>query len=371
MDSQGYITELFFSLVRCGMGKEKELPCIPTPREWEELFDISKKQTLAAITFNGVQALPQEQRPPKDILLQWYSTCESNRRASNGLTRKAIAVSQKFKAEGFNSCILKGQGIARLYPNPELRTPGDIDIWLQGGTERVLQYIRSITPECEPTYHHVDFDISPDASIEVHYRPTWMYNPFHNRHLQRFFAQSEQEQFSNTVATPFGKLNTPTVSFNRIFIPIHIYRHLFSEGIGLRQILDYYYVLAQGFTAEEKALCQSQFRLFGISRFMRALMYVMQQVFMLEDEFLITDPDSNHGKFLLHEIISAGNFGKYDKRYEQTGRGYSIPHLKNQAKRSLMLIARYPSETFWSPLFKAWHYCWRKRKRTTKKHISI
>ena len=354
------VLELFFSLIRCGIGKEKELMSVPTPEEWEALFDIARKHTLAGIAFNGIQSLPQEQLPPKHILLQWYSISEKIKKQSIELTKRAIAVSQKFREEGFGNCILKGQGIARLYPVPELRTPGDIDIWVEGGCDRVLQYIRSITPDCKPTYHHVDFDILPDIDIEVHYRPTWMYSPAANRRLQKFFTRTQAKEFGNTIDTPQGKLHAPTTAFNRVFIPIHIYRHLFDEGIGLRQILDYYFVLLQGFTEEEKAESRAQFRQFGISRFMRALMYVMKEIFDIDDEYLITEPNTKSGKFLLHEIMTAGNFGMYDPRYGQVGRGFTIPHFKSQARRMSMLVTQYPTETFWSPFFKIWHYFWRK-----------
>lgn len=361
MNSECGITELFFSLIRQGIGIEEEFPKTPTPEEWAALFHLSTKHAIAGITFRGIESLPKEQRPPKEILLQWYSISEKIKKRNKELTKKSISVSQKFKSEGFRNCILKGQGIALLYPIPELRTPGDIDIWLEGGCEKVLKYIKKIVPDCKPKYHHVDFNVLPGTAIEVHYRPTWMYNPLHNKRLQKYFTDKSQQQFTNEASTPCGNLAVPTTEFNQIYIPVHIYRHLFDEGIGLRQILDYYFVLKQGFTNKEKTDCQAMFKQFGMSRFMHALMYVMQEVFKLSNEHVIISPDKKHGKHLLQEILISGNFGKYDPRYKQTARGLNFVHIKNQAKRSLMLITHYPSETLWNPLFKTWHYFWRKR----------
>ena len=355
------ITELFFALIRCGIGKEQSLPCSPSHEEWQALFDMSKKQTLAGITFSGIENLPQEQRPPKEILLQWYSLSESIKRANASLNSKASALSQKFSEEGFGNCILKGQGIAQSYPNPQLRTPGDIDIWLDGGCDRVLRYIRSITPDCKPTYHHVDFNISHDVEIEVHYRPTWMYSPIDNRRLQRYFSEHAQAQFSNTVGTVEGSFSAPTQVFNMVYIPIHIYRHLFSEGIGLRQILDYYYVLMHEYSDAEKEECRKVLASVGVRRFMPALMYVMQQVFHIDEEHMICPPNKKSGEFLMREIMTAGNFGHHDTRYKATGGGYSLALLHNLIKRSFILVTRYPSEVLWAPAFKIWHFIWRKR----------
>ena len=355
------ITDLFFALIRCGIGKEEMLPSIPTPEQWRELFDLSKKHTLAGITFNGIERLPQEQRPPKDLLLQWYILRENTKNANISLNKKVAAISHKFKEEGFNNCILKGQGIAQLYPNPLLRTPGDIDIWLEGGCNKVVSYIRTIAPECKPTYHHVDFNISNEVDIEVHYRPTWMYSPTMNRRLQKFFSEHEATQFSNTISTGQEEFNAPTPAFNMVYIPIHIYRHLFSEGIGLRQILDYYYVLMQETGSNEKAECKAMLTSINLSRFMQSLMYVMQQIFHLDEKHMPFTPDTKGGKFLMHEIMTAGNFGQHDTRYKDTGEGYSLALMYNLVKRSFKLIPRHTSEVFWAPIFKIWHFFWRKK----------
>lgn len=361
MTKKGYdteITDLFFALIRCSIGKEEQLPHTPTLEQWQELFDISKKQTLAGIIFSGIERLPQEQRPPKALLLQWYLLRENIKNANISLNKKVVAVSRKFKAEGFNNSILKGQGIAQLYPNPLLRTPGDIDIWLEGGSDKVISFIRTIAPDCKPTYHHVDFNISNEVDIEVHYRPTWMYSPRTNKRLQKYFTKYEAMQFSNTVSAGDEEFNAPTPAFNMVYIPIHIYRHLFSEGIGLRQILDYYYVLMQSLSDTEREECKAVLISVNLKRFMQSLMYVMQQIFHLDENYMLLKPDKKGGEFLMHEIMTAGNFGHHDTRYKEKGEGYSLALMYNLVKRMFILVPRHPSEVLWAPIFKIWHFFW-------------
>ena len=356
-------TSLFLALIRCGIGKVDRLPFTPSREQWDELFNIAGKQTLQGIAYAGIERLPQEQRPYKELLLRWYHLTLNIRKRNRELTRTAIMVSEKFRKEGFGNSILKGQGIALYYPDPELRIPGDIDIWLDGGCDKVLAYIRRITPDCAPKYHHVDFNVMKGCDIEVHYRPTWMYNPLNNKRLQKFFDKKCNKNFFNTVNTSEGLLHVPTVSFNIVYIPIHIYRHLFDEGIGMRQILDYYFVLMQENSAKEKAECVEILKKTGVLRFTQALMYVMQEMFALDRQHMIVEPDSRHGKFLMREIMLSGNFGKMDARFGQASRGYNLQHFKNQFRRSLLLISHYPSETIWNPLFKIWHTIWMKRHR--------
>lgn len=364
IDKKGAATvvKLFFDLVRCGMGKCDKLLRVPDVAEWGELFEIAKKQTLVGIAFAGIERLPQEQRPPKDILLQWYKMCILIKKSNAELNRKCVAVSEKFRSEGFENCILKGQGLAQLYPDPYLRTPGDIDIWLDGGDKKAVEYVKKYFPECKPTYHHVDFPIATDLDIEIHYRPSWTYNPFTNKRLQHFFSSLSHEQFGNYVNTPEGAFPVPNLAFNRVYVLLHIYRHLFFEGIGLRQILDYYYVLQLGMTDGERAEYLSVLKHFGLMKFAGALVFVMQKVFGLEEQYAFVKPNVRLGEFLLNEVMVAGNFGKYDHRYRLGEYEYSFRRVVETFKRNMTLITRFPGEILWSPYFKVWHYFWRKRR---------
>ena len=355
------VIELFFCLVRCGIGKQNELPRIPTAEEWSELFEVAKKQTLTGIAFAGIERLPQEQRPPKEILLQWYRMTAIIKNKNAELDRKCAFVAEKFRSEGFNNCILKGQGIAQLYPDPALRTPGDIDIWVGGGDEKAIEYVRRYFPKCDPTYHHVDFPIAEGMDIEIHYRPSWAYSPIVDRRLQNFFEENAPTQFNNTIITANGCFPAPTAAFNRVYILLHIYRHLFFEGIGMRQMLDYYFVLQQEISPNEKAEYARLMKSFGLAKFASATMYVLQQMFGLDEEHTLIKPGKRDGKFLMREILIAGNFGKYDHRYELGAHVYSLKRAFETVRRTMTLATRYPSETLWSPYFKIWHYFWRKR----------
>lgn len=359
------VTELFFALIRCGIGKERQLPVTPSTDEWKGLFDIAKKQTLVGIAFAGIEQLPPAQRPSKEILLPWYQLAQTIRKTNSRMNKSASLVSQKFKSEGFNNCILKGQGIAQLYPDPTLRTPGDIDIWLDGDCDRIIDYVKKYFPACTPTYHHVDFPVSPGLEIEIHYRPSWMYSRTINTKLQKFFTDKAAEQFENTISTPEGTFPAPTLAFNRVYILLHIYRHLFFEGIGLRQILDYYYIISREMNETERAEFLSVLQSLRLNKFAGALMHVLQRIFALDDAHMPVTPNKKLGEFLLHEIMIAGNFGKHDHRYRFGEHKYSLKRATETIRHNYTLLTRFPSETLWSPYFKAWHYFWRK-KRTIK-----
>lgn len=331
--------------------------------EWKTIYELAKKQTLTGILLEGIKKLPKEQCPPKQVLLQWFTNVENIRKRNQELNRLVIKVSQKFKKDGFKSVILKGQGNALLYPDPLLRTSGDIDIWLDASKKEIIKYVRKYCPNEEIVYHHAEFPVMKACNIEVHFTPSWMNNYFKNKKLQKLFREFKDKQFTHEVSLPDSKekICIPTIEFNRIYILLHIYRHLFDEGIGLRQILDYYYVLKQECSEEEKANSYKWIKELGMQRFCSAVMYMMQEVFGLESKYLICAPSVKEGKFLLDEIMRAGNFGKYDERIVRKQNESHLHKYIRKIKRNLRFIKSYPNEVLWNPIFRLWQYCWRKK----------
>lgn len=172
----------------------------------------------------------------------------------------------------------------------------------------------------------------------------------------------------------------PTVSFKAVYQLLHIYKHLFEEGIGLRHLLDYYFVLRalhieQG-TLADRTESMAQWAVgmgiavasneeimhtlgsFGMKKFAGAVMYVLQTVFAMPDEYLICQPNEKGGKFLLNEIMQAGNFGKYDDRIKHGGT--KSQHAWEKTKHNLRLLTHYPEEVICEPFFRVYHWIWRK-----------
>lgn len=170
------------------------------------------------------------------------------------------------------------------------------------------------------------------------------------------------------------------ISTNAVYQLLHINKHLFEEGIGLRQLLDYYFVLRalhidQGsFSDRTESMVQwaegmgiavksneeilHTLSRFGMKKFTGAVMYVLQTVFAMPDVYLLCPPNEKEGKFLLNEIMQAGNFGKYDDRINHNGGQFS--HAIEKTKHNLRLITHYPEEVLWEPFFRVYHWIWRR-----------
>ena len=350
--------KIFFDFLRFCIGSAKEVPVSLKEADWKELYCIAQKQCLVGVLFDGVKKLPAEHvEMKKELLLRWMAESQILKKVNVRLNDAAIQVSEWFGRKGFRTCILKGQGNALMYPNPYSRTPGDIDIWVEGGDERVISFVRSISPHEKACYHHIEFPSYNGVEVEVHYRPSFLQCFWHNRRLQKYYEMVKEEQFSHRMKLgEQGEIAIPTAEFNLIFQLTHIYAHLMNEGIGLRQLLDYYFVLLH---ADIKNLAELQriLKHFGLWKFAGAIMYIMQEVFGMPASRLIVPSNEKYGIFVLNEVLEAGNFGKYDER-NRFGKS-QLGHNLQRVYRDIRLVKYFPMEALSEPLFRTWHFFWR------------
>ena len=350
--------KIFFDFLRFCIGSAEEVPVSLKEADWKELYRIAQKQCLVGVLFDGIRKLPAEHvGMKKELLLQWMAESQMLEKANIRLNDAAIQVSEWFRKKGFRTCILKGQGNTLLYPNGLHRTPGDIDIWVEGGDKRVISFVRSISPHEKACYHHIEFPSYKGVEVEVHYRPSFLQCFWHNRRLQKYYGMVKEEQFSQRVMLgEQGEIAIPTVEFNLIFQLTHIYAHLMNEGIGLRQLLDYYFVLLHA-DMKDVAELQRNLKHIGIWKFAGAIMYIMQEVFGMPVSRLIVPPNEKYGKFVLNEVLEAGNFGKYDDR-NHFGKS-QIGHNLQRVYRDIRLVRYFPAEALSEPIFRVWHFFWR------------
>ena len=442
--------KIFFDFLRFCIGSAKEIPGSLKEVDWKELYAIAKKQALLGVLFHGIKKLPAEHvEMEKELLLRWMAESQMLEKANVRLNDAAIQVSEWFRKKGFRTCILKGQGNALMYPNPYSRTPGDIDIWVEGGDKRVISFVRSISPHEKACYHHIEFPSYKGVEVEVHYRPSFLLCFWHNRKLQKYYERVKEEQFSHRVMLgEQGEIAIPTVEFNLIFQLTHIFSHLMNEGIGLRQLVDYYYVLCDFYKVYQKSSkitpslftlkegstshpdpltlrgeggnrptrcseplrskdggpskvspncagwdrrdaigdmtsatastdtsataarssfaanssaaidrVQKELKELGLWKFAGGIMYIMQEVFGMPASRLIVSPNEKYGKFVLNEVLEAGNFGRHDAR-NRFGRS-QLGHNLQRVYRDIRLVKYFPAEALCEPLFRTWHFFWR------------
>ena len=431
---KGVMEAGLFRFLRFSLGLEGEVKGLLDGRkgcfDWDACYQFAKRQTLVGVLFDGIQRLPKELAPARPLLLRWLSDSESIRRRNMRMDRASAYIYNKVCAAGFRCCILKGQGNALLYPHPSSRTPGDVDVWVMTSREELRHIALSLTEgdgsSLQESLNHIGLTVH-GVSVELHSTPALLNSPLHNNRLQRWFKRNADLQCSNRIALPnnAGDVAVPTVSFNIIYQLCHLFHHCFYEGVGLRQIVDYYLVLKNtdfsgntdegaGNTDRDEVLLNTDFtdstdsssgdfegdgcflntdcadfldsssgglgvvdsggalvalqeelKWLGLWKFAGAVMYVLREVMGLDEKRMICAPDERRGRLLLEEIMAGGNFGHYDER-NHFGQG-ALWHNIQRFRRDWRMLRLYPSEALSEPLFRACHFLWRWKQKHTGK----
>ena len=220
--------------------------------DWQELYSFASKQALLGLCFEGIERLGKEypeelKRNPigRELLMNWMGKAQQIRRQNMKVNSVAGKLFSMLRKDGMRCCVLKGQGNALMYPSPYSRTPGDIDVWIDASRERIMEYAQKMFELGDDIrLQHLETSLD-GVPVELHFFPCSMNNILYHARLQKWFRRNADLQCSHIVGLPdeAGDIAIPTTAFNVIYQLTHLYHHFFDEGIGMRQIIDYFLVV--------------------------------------------------------------------------------------------------------------------------------
>ena len=392
---------LFFEFLQVAVGNRKSLSGGISDADWHRLFEFCKKQALIGVGFTAVEKLhAMGVVCPAALRMQWMALALQIEKQNVLLNEQCRQLTDRYKHDGFVTCILKGQGNCINYPENlrKRRQCGDIDVWtvckngipiaVQTGKDKaeyveyhgrkaVIEYVRmqhrlaGNNDMPKQNYHHIDAPTMDGTEVEVHFRAAHLYSPLRNWRLQKWMNDHADECMKNKTHLGFAM---PTSSVNVIYQMTHMYKHHIDGGLGLRHIMDYYYALrvwhndvmeckdlqSQGMWCEglgthvmSNEEVMSVIRSFGMTKFATAVMYVLHKVFDMSSHYYVCNLNEKEGRKLLAEIMNSGNFGHYDSEKPNVYQHRFQYHIW-KFKRIFRLAMSYPEEALWEPVFRVW-----------------
>ena len=362
---------MIFDFLKYCLGEKDNMSNIVANIDWQQLYSFASKQAILGLCFDGIGRLGKEyseelkQNPiERELLMTWMGKAQQIRRQNMKVNAVAGKLYSKFREDGLRCCILKGQGNALMYPNPYSRTPGDIDVWVNANRKIIMEYAsKKFKLEDDIRLQHVETAVD-GVPVELHFFPGIMNNPIYNARLQKWFKRNADLQ-SNVVSLPngIGEIAIPTTAFNVVYQLTHLYHHFFDEGIGMRQIIDYYYVANNDELLVIRDTLQRELKHLGLWKFAGAVMYVLHETLGLSEEKMIAPMDEKRGKLLLAEILNGGNFGQHFTKYGHfTQQGMAKKYFL-KIRRNMHFVRYYPAEALSEPIFRTWHFFWRMKNK--------
>ena len=363
---------MIFDFLKYCLGGKDNMSNVVADIDWQQLYSFAFKQALLGLCFDGIERLGKEYPEElklnpigRELLMTWMGKAQQIRRQNMKVNAVAAKLYSKFRVDGLRCCILKGQGNALMYPNPYSRTPGDIDVWVNASREYLTEYAKChFKLEDDIRFHHLETTLD-GVPVELHFFPGIMNNPIYYARLQKWFKRNADLQCSNVVNLPdgIGEIAIPTTAFNVIYQLTHLYHHFFDEGIGMRQIIDYYYVVNNDESLVIRDTLQRELKHLGLWKFAGAVMYVLHEALGLSEEKMIAPMDEKRGKLLLAEILNGGNFGQHFTKYGHfTQQGMAKKYFL-KIWRNMHFVRYYPAESLSEPIFRTWHFFWRLKHR--------
>ena len=371
-DGMAQSSAIFLFLRYC-LEDKVDLSMVVSNMDWRQLYSFATKQTIIGICFDGIKRLSEEypeelKKNPieRDLLMTWMGVSQQIRRQNMKVNGVAAKLYSMLREDGLRCCILKGQGNALMYPNAYSRNPGDIDVWVNASREQITEYAKKhFELGDDIRYQHIETSVD-GVPVELHFFPCTMNNPIYNAHLQKWFKRNADLQCSNVVSLPdgIGEIAIPTTAFNVVYQLTHLYHHFFDEGIGMRQIIDYYYVVSMlNVNCEMLTWLPKELKYLGLWKFAGAVMYVLHEALGLSGEKMIAPMDEKRGKLLLAEILNGGNFGKHFTKYGHfTQQGMAKKYFL-KIWRNMHFVRYYPAEALSEPFFRTWHFFWRMKNK--------
>ena len=277
----------FFAFLKYCLGYKGNISRVVDSMDWQELYSFASKQALLGLCFDGIERLgkenPEELRLNpigRELLMTWMGKAHQISRQNRKVNAVAGKLFSMLKKDGLRCCVLKGQGNALMYPNPYSRTPGDVDVWIDASRERIMEYTqKKFELGDDIRLQHLETSLD-GVLVELHFFPCSMNNPIYHARLQKWFRRNADLQCSHIVGLPdgAGDIAIPTSAFNVVYQLCHLYHHFFDEGIGMRQIIDYYYVVSMlNVNCEMLTWLPKDLKHLGLWKFAGAVMYVLHE----------------------------------------------------------------------------------------------
>lgn len=318
--------------------------------DWADFYSFCLKQGIAGLVFEGIEN--SSIKIPQNILFEWIGTVEKIKATNQLVDKRCGQISDFWTKRGYRSCIIKGQANAMMYPRPELRSPGDIDIWVDGDVKDIIRIAQRKAPDGHYSLHHVTMPVFSDISIEVHYRPVFLDNWWKDKQLKQYIDYVKEEQFENKKALNNGETEICglTDDFNALFLMLHMWHHLLSTRNNFKQLIDYYYLLKKGIAEAQKEQIGRLYCKLGVQKFAQGVMWIEQYALGLDDQFLLVEPDEKIGRLLLHETLHYG-----EKRVKKSRTNTFVKRVTN----NLHLFWHFPTPVLIAPLYLIWHQWWK------------
>lgn len=241
MDRESFLKTgaYFLGLVRLGSEENRKkslFPKKPDGVKWTDIFYLSEKHSLSAVTFRALESA--DEKPKGEVWEKWERAYRVCVHADIQQLFAWDEIKEDFSEKGINVLPLKGLRIKKLYPETVLRLMGDLDILYRKSqffeVKNGLQALGYIYKKESAGGHHQIFERPPVTHVEMHRALLPDESPF---------AEYYADPWQRALPTDEESVYRFSLEDEYIFMLMHGYKHFSGAGSGVRTVLDFYLFL--------------------------------------------------------------------------------------------------------------------------------
>lgn len=308
----------YLALLRAGLwGKDALLPEIPDAAGWEELLVLAGEQAVQGLLLGGIARLEEALLPPAPLRMKLMTQVDEIARTNTRMAGVEARLLDRFAAANLEVLVMKGSRLARLYPHPEWRSCGDIDLYVKDFSKAL-----SLFPNAR---------LNPDGSALAAVEGVTV--DLHGR----YFDIHVKEDRLPVVPSPVAEL---------LMTGAHILKHAIGPGVGLKQLCDMALLLDRYWGLYEARELEEAVQRAGLSRWWALLCSVLTEKLGLDPvkcgpSFRPVNPEP-----LMRIVRQGGNFGqKRGRRELALQRGGWV----RKTSTALSFVARLPFSLRYAP----------------------
>ena len=228
----------FLSLIRLGVGHRADI--ISDLIDWPVIQALAEQHGLYAFVIDGIEMLPEGNRPPQEQLLEWIgAVLQGYEYRFDSYCRTMAEMAKLYREYGFKMMILKGYACGIDWPKPEHRPYGDIDIWLFGCQKQADAFVaKEKGIKIDNSHHHHTVFEWGEFTVENHYDFINVYGHKSSAELEKVFKELGNDD-NYTVEVLGEKIYLPSPNLHALFLIKHLTSHFVGANITLRQVLDW------------------------------------------------------------------------------------------------------------------------------------
>ncbi len=339
----------FLELLQVSLGISETPSWVPSSQEWQGIWRIAKEQAIVGVLIEGIERLPSALQPPESVLIQWIGRMRRIARQNEIKNEAVVELCKESKENGTQILVVKGQTLAALYPNKYLRQSGDIDYLVcPDDWSRAYQSLISAHGESVRDANaekHIEWR-KDEVLYEMHHELASFAYPKHQRYWKSVI---EKEIWENPWTVDIEGYAVPTLSpvYNVLYVFVHLFEHFIKEGIGLRHLVDWYYLIKKAnlsLGSREALVLENHLKALGLRNAFTGFGAILTDYMGLTGEsfpFEITDKNHRYAPSLMENILEMGNLG------HNKGAINGFSHIGRIWSQAWQFGHYAPSEVWW------------------------